>query len=387
MVRMFGPSAVITLAALAIGGYVGGLTVFFAVAVLIVLEVVFSFDNAVVNAKVLTRMSEFWQKMFLTVGVLIAVFGMRLVFPIAIVSLTAHLGPLEVIDLALNNPDAYQHEVEAAGPAIFAFGGIFLMMIFLDFVLDPEREIHWLAPIERPLARIGKLDQLSVVVALLIIFAGSYLAPAEDTTTVFTAGLIGLIIYLLVNGLDEMFGSDEDDEDEDAPSGSGVTAKGVAGAGFATFMYLELLDASFSLDGVIGAFAVSNDILVIALGLGVGAFWVRSMTIYLVRKGTLAEYIYLEHGAHWAIGTLATMMILELKFHISEYVTGLSGVVFIVFAVISSVIEKRRGVATEDTAPSGLGADHNAHAAAFAAQSEVDEDASDEDPMGEKVNA
>ena len=89
------------------------------------------------------------------------------------------------------------------------------------------------------------------------------------------------------------------------------------------FLYLEVLDASFSFDGVIGAFAITNDIVLMALGLGIGAMYVRSLTVYLVRQGTLDDYVYLEHGAHYAIGALAVILLVTIQYEINEIITGL----------------------------------------------------------------
>jgi hypothetical protein len=373
MVRFFGPSAFLTALALLAGLYFGGPSVLVAVAVLAVLEISLSFDNAVVNAKILKRMSPLWQKLFLSIGIIVAVFGMRLVLPVVLVSVTAGLGPIEVFELALDDPEAYQHNLEAAKEAIYAFGGIFLLMIFLDFVLDPERDIHWLSWLEKPLAKIGKLDTLAVLLALLALYGASRIADPEKTTTVLVSGIFGLIVYLAVNGLDSLL--NEGLEESDELSNGGTVTHMTFGAGLSAFLYLEMIDASFSLDGVIGAFAISNEILVIALGLGIGAFWVRSMTIYLVRKGTLAEYVYLEHGAHWAIGALAAIMLIGMKYHVNEYITGVGGVVFIGLALMSSIVEKRRGAVEGAHEPVGL-----AHSDTTAAG------AGDEDPTDEKVS-
>lgn len=374
MVRMFGPSFALTGIALVVAFIFGGPSVLIAVAVLAILEISLSFDNAVVNAKILKRMSPLWQKLFLTVGILVAVFGMRLVLPVVLVAVTAGLTPFQVWDLALSNPEAYQHNLEAAKEAIYAFGGIFLLMIFLDFVLDPEREIHWLKPIEKPLAKIGKLDTLAVLLALLALYGASRLATEDKVSTVLISGLFGLVTYLAVSGLDTLLneGLDDDDDEDAEASNGGVVTQMTFAAGLSSFLYLEMIDASFSLDGVIGAFAISNEILVIALGLGIGAFWVRSMTIFLVRKGTLAEYVYLEHGAHWAIGALAAIMLLGMKYHINEYVTGAGGVVFIGLALFSSIVEKRRGVVPAEHEPVGLGGGHV-------------KSVGDEDPTDEKI--
>ncbi|AXI77431.1 DUF475 domain-containing protein [Peterkaempfera bronchialis] len=362
--RTFGWSFAITVAGLIAAGILWGPTGFGVVAILSVLEISLSFDNAVVNASVLKRMSPFWQKIFLTIGVLIAVFGMRLVFPLLVVGLTAHIGPGTVIDLALHSDKTYdgltyaQH-LHDAHPAIAAFGGMFLLMIFLDFIFE-EKDYQWLRWIERPLAKIGKLDQLSALVALVVLTLSANFFGNGRAETVLLAGILGLVTYLAVNGLANVFeGTLEDaDEDEDAEEGAeagtdeerapavknaNASVAGVVGkAAFFLFLYLEVLDASFSFDGVVGAFAITSDIFQIALGLGIGAMYIRSLTVYLVRKGTLDDYVYLEHGAHYAIGALAIILMVSIKHEIPEIVTGLIGVAFILASLASSVMRNRR---------------------------------------------
>ena len=102
-------------------------------------------------------------------------------------------------------------------------------------------------------------------------------------------------------------------------------------------MYLQVLDASFSLDGVIGAFAITSSVVLIMAGLGAGAVWVRSMTVHLVRTNALNKYVYLEHGAHWAIAFLGAMMWLKL-YHIEppEWIVGTLGLGFILLAILWS---------------------------------------------------
>ncbi|MEV3920414.1 DUF475 domain-containing protein [Actinomadura coerulea] len=354
ILRTFGWSFGVTVVGLLLALLYDGPTGLALVAVLAVLEVSLSFDNAVVNAKVLDRMSAFWQKIFLTVGIAIAVFGMRLVFPLLIVGITAKLGPVEAFDLALNDSHRYHQLMNDAYPMIAAFGGMFLMMLFLDFVFE-ERADKWLPWLERPLARIGKLDQLSVVVAGGSLALVAWLS-ASDPGSVMIAGVLGMVTYILVNGLGELFSeaSDEDeDEDEDeakdgAEAGKGGGRSGPSSlalatgkAGFFLFLYLEVLDASFSFDGVIGAFAISTDPIVIALGLGIGAMYIRSLTVFLVRKGTLHEYVYLEHGAHWAIGALSVCMLVSIGHHVPEWITGGLGAGLIIAAFASSVVRNR----------------------------------------------
>ena len=194
-------------------------------AILGVLEISLSFDNAVVNAGILKTMNPFWQKIFLTVGIVIAVIGMRLAFPLIIVGITAKLSPAEAIRLALDKgdpktPGSYGYLLHAAHPAIAAFGGVFLLMLFLDFIFE-EREITWLGWLERPLARIGKLDQLSVVIALIAVSLAAYrFAPHGKISTVLLSGVLGLVSYVLVNGLGELF---ETGEEELTPTASRPT--------------------------------------------------------------------------------------------------------------------------------------------------------------------
>jgi hypothetical protein len=364
VLKTFGWSFAVTAIGLVVAVIYGGWTAFGIVAILSVLEISLSFDNAVVNAGILKKMSAFWQRIFLTIGILIAVFGMRLVFPVVIVAISAQLNPIDAVDLALNNKDLYEQYVTDAHPAIAAFGGMFLLMIFLDFIFE-DRDIKWLAWLERPLAKLGKVDMLSVCIALIALLltamtfathAHTHSGHADKSATVMLAGIGGLITYLVVGGLSGYFEDKLEEEEEReheaeekaAAEGKPRTAVELVGkAAFFMFLYLEVLDASFSFDGVIGAFAITNDIILMALGLGVGAMYVRSLTVYLVRQGTLDDYVYLEHGAHYAIGALAVILLVTIQYQIHEIITGLIGVVLIASSFWSSVRRNRRLAAAE----------------------------------------
>ncbi|MFE2993974.1 DUF475 domain-containing protein [Nocardia sp. NPDC059246] len=367
--RIFGLSIIVTVLSLLAALVYGGPTALLLCAILGVLEVSLSFDNAVINASILQRMSEFWQRIFLTVGVVIAVFGMRLVFPLAIVWITAGLNPVRAFDLAMNPPadgaltfadgsPSYEKLLTDAHPQIAAFGGAFLLLLFFNFILE-EREVTWLGWIERPLAKLGKLDMLAVVLTLGgIVLAAEFIAADDDRSTVLLAGILGVMTYILVDGLGSLFHAEEHAE-EQAAGGPSAIVKATGKAAFFLFLYLEVLDASFSFDGVIGAFAITSDPILIALGLGlIGAMFVRSITVYLVRKGTLSEYVYLEHGAFWAIGALAVILLITIGVHVNEVISGLVGVAFIGAAFITSVIRNRREQAEsdedEDDEPAGL---------------------------------
>ena len=360
MLALFRFPIAVTIVGIAAAAILGGPSIAGVVAILAVLEVSLSFDNAVVNATVLAKMDAHWQRIFLTVGVLIAVFGMRLLFPIVVVTIAGHISPVHAIDLALHHPHEYALKLTQAHPAIGAFGGIFLLMIFLDFLFE-DQEVSWLGPIERQLTKVGKLDQASAIVALLFLIVSATTFASKDAVQVLVSGTAGLATYLGVSSLSALFESDEDEvadrlqlASEQASSAGADAADSdeaprvkippnLARAGLFTFLYLEVLDASFSFDGVVGAFAITDMIFVIALGLGIGACYIRALTVYLVRKGTLTEYVYLEHGAHWAIGALAVLLFVTIRHNVPELVTGLIGVAFIGAALISSIVRNHRG--------------------------------------------
>ncbi|MDX6257908.1 MAG: uncharacterized protein QOJ11_4242 [Frankiales bacterium] len=358
MLRTFRYALPLTIVVLVLAGIIGGPRDAALVGILAILEISLSFDNAVINATVLERMSEKWQRIFLTVGIVIAVFGMRLVFPVAVVAIAGHISPSSVVQLALNHPHQYAIQLKAAHPAIASFGAMFLFMIFADFVFE-SRDIVWLRPIEDALARVGKLDNVSVIIALFALITVAETSAHDHALQVLVAGASGLGTYLLVNSLAEFTeaqGEEEAQEDAqragihgDAEAAAApdalaakVPARMLAKPGLFLFLYLEVLDASFSFDGVVGAFAVTDRLFIIAAGLGVGAMYIRSLTVYLVRRGTLAEYVYLEHGAHYAIGALAVLLTVSITVEVPDIITGLIGVGFIGAALLSSIAANRR---------------------------------------------
>jgi hypothetical protein len=302
------------------GTLAGMAEVLWIVAILSVLEVSLSFDNAVVNASVLKEMDEVWQRRFLTWGILFAVFGMRIVFPLAIVAIAANIGPMEALNLSLNDPAKYEELVSSAHIGIAGFGGAFLAMVGMKFFFDAEKEVHWIGSIETALAKVSSLPAIEIALLLLGMWGISTLLPVEEAHTFLVAGMLGLVTFIAVEAVSHWLEMRE----EAARLAGAVVRSGLGG-----FLYLNILDASFSFDGVIGAFALSNNMVVIALGLSIGAMFVRSMTVHLVRQGTLAAYRYLEHGAFWAIVVLGAIMLVSAVFPIPETITGLIGAMLI----------------------------------------------------------
>ncbi len=321
--KYFYSSFIIACIGLLIAFYIGSWKAVYICTLLSILEISLSFDNAVVNAKVLNTMNEKWQKRFIYWGIPIAVFGMRFIFPIAIVAIAARMGIIETLNLAIYEPEQYHKALETTRFEIYAFGGGFLLMVFLNFFLSEDKETHWIKIIEDN-SFINNLIKFPNIVLMISITFGIFLIYITNSVAISMAYFCSLSLYLIINSADELLGGD------------GIR-NGIMG-----FLYLEVLDASFSFDGVIGAFALSENIFIIMIGLGIGAMFVRSLTIYFVHKKTLQSFIYLEHGAHYAIGALALIMILKIFMEVSEIITGLIGVGFIAISFISSLVANKK---------------------------------------------
>ena len=307
------------------GTWTGAFEALFLTTVLAILEISLSFDNAVVNASVLKEMTPRWRHRFITWGMLIAVFGMRVFFPLAIVSLSAQVDPWSALILATMHPDEYTRIMHEAHVPLAGFGGAFLLMVALNYFFDHEKEEHWLGPFERTLGRLGRIQAVEIGLCLLFFYVlTQFLHDPVVQLSFLSSGLFGIVTYIFVEGVSAILNMPRADRLH------------VERASAAMFLYLEVLDASFSFDGVVGAFALSSNIFIIAVGLGIGAMFVRSLTILLVERETLSHYRYLEQGAFYAIGALATLMIVDVFTPVPEIATGLIGAVIIGISVWSS---------------------------------------------------
>ena len=319
--KYFYSSFILTFLGLVAAYFLGGFVAVYICVLLIILEVSLSFDNAVVNARILRHMSQVWQRRFIIYGIPIAVFGMRFLFPILIVSIAADMGMLQTLNLALNNPDEYHHALHSNKNQIYIFGGGFLLMVFLSFFFE-EKETKWIRFLEdnHLIKTFSKSQNITLFIAIL---TGIILIMLTQNSTYAIAYFSAIMLHLGLGMFDEIF------------STSGIKS------GLMGFLYLEVLDASFSFDGVIGAFAMSQDIFIIMIGLGIGAMFVRSLTIYMVRQKILESFIYLEHGAHYAILALAVIMFIKVFHEVSEIITGTASMLFIALALIHSVLKRR----------------------------------------------
>lgn len=294
---------IFTLLALITAGIIGGISGFFTVILLGILEISLSFDNAVINASVLKTMSKKWQQRFLTWGILIAVFGMRLVFPIIIVAIASNKSMLNVLNISIYSPEIYHQLLTDCNKVISSFGAAFLLMVFLSFLFKSDKEVFWF-----------KFEKYTSGKSLL--WGIFFFLPLLYLNVSWLAVIIGVATYLVIKNISSKFQTNQ-----------------ISLAGFSSFVYLEILDASFSLDGVVGAFAISKNIFLIMLGLGIGSVFIRSLTIKLAQNKTLEQFKYLEHGAHYGICSLSVIMFLSNNWHISEIVTGLTGVFFIILSI------------------------------------------------------
>jgi hypothetical protein len=311
-----------------VGGFKAALTVLF----LTILETSLSFDNAVVNAGILRSWSRKWRQRFLTWGILIAVFGMRLLFPLVIVGIVGKLNPWRTVELALYSPQQYSELLESAHHQISAFGATFLLMVFFNYFVAKHKTEHWLRIIEEPLTRLGKMEAIEAALTLVVLLAAASALEMPIRGEFIEAGIFGIVTFILSKGLAALLGGEQEEG-----AARHVVRQGVSG-----FLYLELIDSSFSFDGVVGAFALTNNLLFIMLGLGVGAMFVRSFTLLLVDNKTLLHYRYLEHGAFWAIGALAFFMMIGVGMQVPEAVTGLVGVFMIAASLGSSILANRK---------------------------------------------
>ena len=338
-----GDFVVLTIAALVagmVGGLAAGITTF---VVLYIVEVVFSFDNAIVNAEILARIkgrdddhTSKLRRKARWIAWVVAVLGMRLFFPVAMVVVTAKLSFGQTLNLALFHGAAYKNAVDGASLPIAMIGGTMLISIFLLFLFD-DREQHemWITFIEKPLARVGKNDVL--VLAIIVATTDVLVAAGKHMSSLLYYGLPALSVYAAISILSAKL-------EDNAESGTLVKA----GASFLrTFIRLVAIlsatDASLSLDSVQGGLSVTHNIIVLMLGLGAGSWTVMSLTIRFVEEKSAESLKYLGHGAYYAIGGLGILTYVKMfDDHLNDYIGAGIGLFFIFAGVGSSLAEKKR---------------------------------------------
>ena len=317
-------------------GAVAGLLALVSAAVLCVLEISLSFDNCVINASILSRMDAAWQNRFASWGIAVAALGMRFAFPLLMIVVSSGATAIDVLFMSLGDATVYQGEIQNDPPCITAFGGAFLMTVFFGFLFDDTRSVHWLGPLERPLSKLARIDGAAPVVAVSTLLVVQSFLPHEKRFILMMWGMIGVVFTTILKGISQLLSRKQEHL--------------VRYAGFSGFLYLETMDASFSFDSVLTAFAVTNDLIVMAAGLSAGAFVIRSFAVLMVRRGAIKRLIFLEHGAHYAVGAFGFLLLSKAFPHVElpELTAPIVGAFFIGTAVISSILYRRKQTGLPD---------------------------------------
>lgn len=272
---------------------------------LILFETISSIDNAIINAEVLSTMGQRARRWFLLWGLLIAVFLLRGLLPWMIVWVTnPSLGPIGSFTAALSSDPAVVHSIEQSAPILLSGGGIFLIFLFF----------HWLFLEQKSFGLKGErffLSQgvwfyavVSIILAVVVWFS-------IDTNPLMAFGaVVGSTAFFITHGFKENAKAAEERL---------LSKKGGSGmSDLSKIFYLEVIDATFSIDGVIGAFAFTLSVPLILLGNGVGAFVVRELTIHNIER--IKKYIYLKNGAMYSILVLGTVMLVDsFGVHVPEW--------------------------------------------------------------------
>ncbi|MFH1094646.1 MAG: DUF475 domain-containing protein [Candidatus Micrarchaeota archaeon] len=279
------------------------------VAGLALFEIISSIDNAVINAEVLTKMSEKARRWFLRYGLLIAVFGIRLALPLVILMLAnPAYTPVELLMSSFSDDPKTAQAVEASAPLLLASGGVFLVFLFF----------HWLFLEPKAFGLHGEkffFEQgvwfYAVVSALLA--AVIWFALPVNPLMAFAA-VMGSTAFFIIHGFKQNAAEHERQMLEG--KGSGHMSD------WSKIFYLEAIDATFSIDGVIGAFAYTMSIPLIVLGSGLGALVVREMTMRNIES--VKRYRFLKNGAMYSVFFLGTVMLADaFGLHVPAYATPL----------------------------------------------------------------
>jgi uncharacterized protein len=260
---------------------------------LIVFEVVNSVDNAIVNACVLKTMGVLWRKRFLLIGIFTSVFLVRFILPLIIVWVSVpNISGSELFLAFIGQSETAYNAIEMSKPIILMFGGVFLLYLYFHWLFLEQKEPLF---IERYLKQKHGVWFFAFAAIILVIIM--YLSQASPLMML--AAAIGSATFFILYGLKQ---TAEESERNIVRGSSGMSD-------MSKFVYLEVLDMTFSFDGVIGAFAFTLNLILILIGIGVGAIVVRQLTI----KGidTIAKYRYLKNGALTSIGFLGLFMVLE----------------------------------------------------------------------------
>ena len=293
---------------------------------LILFETVSSIDNAVINAQVLSTMSEKARRWFLIWGLLIAVFLLRGLLPFAIVWITnPSLGPVGVITAAFSSDPRVHEAVELSAPILLIGGGTFLVFLFFHWLFLEPKKFGLRG--ERFIQTLGVWFYAIVSITLAIIV---WYALKINPLMAFGA-VVGSTAFFITHGFKE----NAEQAEKSLLTGSKTRSD------LSKILYLEVIDATFSIDGVVGAFAFTLSVPLILLGNGIGAFVVREVTMHNIER--IQKYVYLKNGAMYSIFFLGMIMILgSFGFHIPEWFSPIVTAVVVGYFFIKSRSELKK---------------------------------------------
>ena len=279
-----------------------------------VTETSMSMDNSIVNAPLVRDLTPFWKKNYLLFGMPVAVIGMRFCIPVVFVGLASGLGFYGALHLAFSDPTAYSEHLSNSKFLIVGFGSTFLALLGSDFFFDAEKETHWVF-LEKYFSKLGNIPGIKYMVSGVIALVGGFLVSTDIGMYVKyeLAALIGIVSFIFIKAIGHF--------------AEKLNRPGIGG--LVKFIQIEIIDASFSFDGVISAFAITSDIIQIAIGLGIGAVWVRTFTKMMSESKEFAELPYLGSGAFWNVTALIPLMIIGVRYDVPEWIPGLAAVLII----------------------------------------------------------
>ena len=287
-------------------------------AILIVLglalfESITSIDNAIINAEVLQGMQPRARRWFLTWGILIAVFGVRGLLPWLIVwVMTPGLGPWDAFTASLTGDPVALKAIQESSPVLLMGGGVFFVFLFFHWIfLEPKK---YGLPVERIFARQGAWFYAIVSIALTTIvwFA------LDDSPMLAFGAVVGSSAFFITHG----FKRYAEEQEQRLLSGEAQMSD------IGKILYLEVIDLTFSIDGVVGAFAFTLSVPLILLGNGIGAVVVRQLTVYGVDR--IKKYVFLKNGAMYSVFVLGCVMLAHgFGYHVPEWLTPLATFVIV----------------------------------------------------------
>jgi hypothetical protein len=297
---------------------------------LVFFEAITSLDNAIINAEVLAKMSARARKWFMLWGIIIAVFLVRGALP-GIILFVANpaLGPIGAFTATLSSDPSVVEAVEASGPILLMGGGVFLIFLFFHWLFMEQK--HFGLPGER-FFKTQSVWFFAVVSIFLAVI--TWFAMNMDPMVAF-GGVVGSTAFFIVHGFKQ---NAEQKEIELRETGG---AEGMSD--MSKILYLEVIDATFSVDGVVGAFAFTLAVPLILIGNGIGAFLVRELTIRNIDN--IKKYVFLKNGAMYSILVLGVIMILDsFGYHIPSWFSPISTFAVVGFFYWKSCVHIKENV-------------------------------------------